>query len=69
MGHIHYPSQITYWIIFNDNQTVVKGYGVTEPNQFTDSVFTFTTYLDETEWKTILEQHGIDPDPDPEPSE
>ncbi len=69
MGHIHYPSQITYWIIFNDNQTVVKSYGVTEPNQFTDSVFTFTTYLDETEWKTILEQHGIDPDPDPEPSE
>jgi|TARA_R110002020_G_scaffold184526_1_gene381599 hypothetical protein len=69
MGHIHYPSQTTYWIIFNDNQTVVKGYGVTEPNQFTDSVFTFTTYLDETEWKTILEQHGIDPDPDPEPPE
>ena len=48
---------------------LVENYGITEPNQCTDSIFTFTTYLDETEWKTILEQHGIDPDPDPEPSE
>lgn len=69
MGHIHHPSQTTYWIIFNNNQTVVENYGITEPNQCTDSIFTFTTYSTETEWKTILEQHGIDPDPDPEPTE
>jgi len=69
MGHIHYPSQTTYWIVFNENQTEVICYDITYPNQCTDSKFDLTTYLDEDEWKTTLEQYGIDPDPEPEPPE
>ena len=66
MNHIHYPNQTTYWIIFNEDQTQALNYGITEPNQCTDTLLELTTYLDEEEWKTVLEHYGINPDPDPE---
>ena len=62
MGHIHHPSQTTYWIIFNNDQTVVENYGITEPNQCTDSIFTLTTYSTETEGvKSAEAVNGFEP--------
>jgi hypothetical protein len=69
MHSIIYPSQTTYWIIFNDPQTLVNSYGITETTQRTDSKYEFTTYLDEQQWLDVLAQHGIVPDVDEETGE
>ena len=69
MHTINHPSQTTYWIIFNDDQTQVNNYGITETTQRTDSKFELTTYTDEQEWLDVLAQHGIHPDVDEETGE
>lgn len=69
MHSIIYPSQTTYWIIFNDTQTLVNNYGITETTQRTDSKYEFTTYLGEQQWLDVLAQHGIVPDVDEETGE
>ena len=65
---INFPDPPLYWISWLDNsQNEVKSYGFTSSNQQTISYkFLMTTYLDESVWKSVLLQHGIDPDPEEE---
>lgn len=64
---IAFPNPPLYWIIWEDNtESVVKGYGFTSTEQRLDTIHHFTSYVDEVVWKSVLLQHGIDPDPEEE---
>lgn len=65
---IYFPTPPLYWIAWTDETASdVKGYGFTSSDEQTTSYkFPMTTYLDESVWKSVLLQHGIDPDPDEE---
>jgi|TARA_Y100000289_G_scaffold12358_1_gene11483 hypothetical protein len=64
---IAFPNPPLYYIIWdNDTETTVQGYGFVETQQRLDTIHHFTSYIDETVWKSVLLQHGIDPDPEEE---
>lgn len=60
---IRYPAQTTWWITYTtDDNTTVRSYGVTQPDQVTESIRPFQTFLNEAAWLAQLLQHGIIPD-------
>lgn len=65
---IYFPTPPLYWIAWADETASdVKGYGFTNSSEQTTSYkFSMTTYIDEAVWKSVLLQHGVDPDPDDE---
>ena len=63
---IEYPSQTTYFICYEATNTTVTAYGIVEPTQVMEtSQPILDSFLDESEWLTILLAHGIDPFPPP----
>ena len=67
INSIIFPNPPLYWIIWEDNtESAVQGYGFTSTKQRLDTIHHFTSYVDEVVWKSVLLQHGIDPDPNPE---
>ena len=67
INSIIFPDPPLYWIIWEDNtETTVQGYGFTSTKQRLDTIHHFTSYIDEVVWKSVLLQHGIDPDAEEE---
>ena len=67
MVSIVFPNPPLYWITWEDDtETTVQGYGLVETQQRLDTIQHLTSYVDETVWKSVLLQHGIDPDPEEE---
>jgi len=67
MNSIVYPPVRTYWITFDgEDKTSVIGYGYTDPNQRTDTIFVWETFTDEAAWLARLLEYGIVPETDEE---
>ena len=67
INSIAFPNPPLYWITWEDNtETTVKGYGLVTTQERLDTVNHLTSYIDESVWKSVLSQHGIDPDPEEE---
>ena len=67
INSIIFPDPPLYWIIWEDDtETTVQGYGFTSTKQRLDTIRHFTSYIDEVVWKSVLLQHGIDPDDEEE---
>jgi len=65
--NIRFPVPPVWWITWTDDtETTVLGYGYVESSEVLSTIQHITTYLDEAVWKSVLLQHGIDPDPDEE---
>ena len=65
--NIRFPVPPVWWITWSDDtETTVLGYGYVASSEVLSTIQHITTYLDEAVWKSVLLQHGIDPDPDPE---
>lgn len=56
---IKYPTQDTCYIVWNDDRTVITGYGIVTPLQVLSSSSQVDTYLDKDEFITILSDNGI----------
>lgn len=66
--NIRFPVPPVWWITWTDNtENTVLGYGYTRTSEVLSTTQHFTTYVDETVWKSTLLEHGVDPDPDPQP--
>ena len=64
---IAFPNPPLYWITWEDDtETTVQGYGLVTAQERLDTINYLTSYVDEVVWKSILIQHGIDPDPEEE---
>ena len=64
---IAFPNPPLYWITWEDDtETTVQGYGLVTTQERLDTIHHLTSYIDETVWKSVLLQHGIDPDIDDE---
>lgn len=64
---IAFPNPPLYWITWEDNtETTVQGYGLVTTEERLDTINHLTSYVDEVVWKSILLQHGVDPDPEEE---
>ena len=62
-NEIVFPSQITYFILWNTDSTILMSYGSVYPNQTMESAQpVMNTYLDEEIWLEILLENGIVPD-------
>jgi len=60
---IRYPAQTTYWITYTDDtNATVCAYGITQPNQVTESIRPFQTFTNEAAWLAQLAAHGITPE-------
>jgi hypothetical protein len=60
---IAFPNPPLYWITWEDDtETTVKGYGFVNSQERLDTISYLTSYVDESVWKSVLLQHGIDPD-------
>ncbi len=67
INSIIFPNPPLYWITWEDNtEKVVGSYGYIPTESRLDTINHLTSYIDEAVWKSVLLQHGIDPDPDPE---
>lgn len=65
MNSIINPSVRTYWVTFyGEDKTSVIGYGWTDPNQRTDTIHVWETYIDEAIWLARLLEYGIVPEID-----
>lgn len=65
MNTIDHPPVRTYWITFDsEDKTSVIGYGYTNPNQRTDTIFVWETTTDEAIWLARLLEYGIVPEID-----
>ncbi len=70
INSIIFPNPSLYWITWEDNtETTVQGYGLVTTQERLDTIHHLTSYVDEVVWKSILIQHGIDPDPEEEEEE
>ena len=57
---IIYPNQTTYFICYNENRVDVMAYGIVEPTQQMETGQPILdTYLDKSEWESVLNQKGI----------
>ena len=57
---IIYPNQTTYFICYNENRVDVMAYGSVEPTQQMETGQPILdTYLDKSEWESVLNQKGI----------
>jgi len=64
---IAFPNPPLYWITWEDNtETTVQGYGLVTTEERLDTINHLTRYVDEAVWKSVLLQHGVDPDPEDE---
>ena len=64
---IAFPNPPLYWITWEDDtEKTVIGYGFVGTKQRLDTIHHLTSYVDEAVWKSVLLQHGIDPDPEEE---
>ena len=67
INSIIFPNPPLYWITWEDDtETTVQGYGFVNTQQRLDTIQHLTSYIDEAVWKSVLLQHGIDPDPEEE---
>ena len=67
INSILFPNPPLYWITWKDDtETTVQGYGFVNTQQRLDTIQHLTSYIDEAVWKSVLLQHGIDPDPEEE---
>ena len=67
INSIIFPNPPLYWITWEDNtEKVVGSYGYIPTESRLDTINHLTSYIDEAVWKSVLLQHGIDPDPDEE---
>ena len=67
INSIIFPNPSLYWITWEDDtETTVQGYGLVTTEERLDTIHHLTSYVDEVVWKSVLLQHGIDPDPDEE---
>ena len=67
INSIAFPNPPLYWITWQDDtETTVQGYGFVTTQERLDTINHLTNYIDETVWKSVLLQHGIDPDPEEE---
>tara|TARA_R100000455_G_C6270049_1_gene125767 strand:- start:230 stop:448 length:219 start_codon:yes stop_codon:yes gene_type:complete len=67
INSIIFPNPPLYWITWEDDtETTVQGYGFVETKERLDTIQHLTSYIDEAVWKSVLLQHGIDPDPEEE---
>jgi hypothetical protein len=67
INSIIFPNPPLYWITWEDDtETTVQGYGSVATTERLDTIQHLTSYIDETVWKSVLLQHGIDPDPEEE---
>ena len=67
INSIAFPNPPLYWIIWEDDtETTVQGYGLVTTQERLDTIHHLTSYIDEVVWKSVLLQHGIDPDIDDE---
>ena len=65
--NIRFPVPPVWWITWSDDtETTVLGYGYVASSEVLSTIQYITTYLDEAVWKSVLLQHGIDPDPEEE---
>ena len=65
--NIRFPVPPVWWITWSDDtETTVLGYGYLASSEVLSTIQHITTYLDEAVWKSVLLQHGIDPDPEEE---
>ncbi len=65
--NIRFPVPPVWWITWSDDtETTVSGYGHVASSQVLSTIHHITTYLDEVVWKSVLLEHGIDPDPEEE---
>ena len=65
--NIRFPVPPVWWITWTDDtETTVLGYGYVASSEVLSTIQHITTYLDEAVWKSVLLQHGIDPDPEEE---
>ena len=65
--NIRFPVPPVWWITWSDDtETTVLGYGYVSSSEVLSTIQHVTTYLDEAVWKSVLLQHGIDPDPEEE---
>ena len=59
---IIYPTQTTYFICYNGNRVDVMAYGSVEPTQQMETGQPILdTYLDKSEWESVLLERGINP--------
>ena len=57
---LKYPTQDTSFIVWNNDRTIITGYGIVTPEQVLSSGQTeIDTYLDKDEFTTILSNNGI----------
>jgi len=57
---LKYPTQDTCFIVWNNDRTIITGYGIVTPEQVLSSGQTeVDTYLDKDEFTTILSNNGI----------
>ena len=67
INSIAFPNPPLYWITWEDNtETTVNNYGHVSTESRLDTIHYVTSYVDEAVWKSVLLQHGIDPDPEEE---
>ena len=67
INSIIFPNPSLYWITWEDNtETTVQGYGLVTTEERLDTIQHLTSYVDEVVWKSVLLEHGIDPDPEEE---
>lgn len=67
MNSIINPPVRTYWITFDgEDKASVLGYGWTDPDQRTDTIHVWETYIDEIVWLARLAEYGIVPEYDEE---
>ena len=65
INSIAFPNPPLYWITWEDNtETTINNYGYVSTESRLDTIHYVTSYVDEAVWKSILFQHGIDPDPE-----
>ena len=70
MASIVFPNPPLYWITWEDDtETTVQGYGFVSTQQRLDTIQHLTSYIDESVWKSVLLQHGIDTYPEEEEEE
>jgi len=57
---LKYPTQDTCFIVWNNDRTIITGYGIVTPEQVLSSEQTeVDTYLDKDEFLSILDNNGI----------
>ena len=65
--NIRVPVPPVWWITWvDDTETIVLGHGYVGSSEVLSTIQHITTYLDEAVWKSVLLEHGIDPDPEEE---